>query len=512
MISKRLLISFILTLGVVLPMLVPASPESRELIQQGITDLKEQKFEQALKKFEAAVQTDSADADALFFQGAALNRLGRHGEALAKLAKAQTEGSVNPDLAYELGWSFLGLKLYKEAVVQLEKYEQTNPGRGQTSEFLGRSYLSLGEDKKARAKLNEALQRDPHLKPTVLLYLAMLEKKEKNVQAAGEYLTTLLQESPDSPLSRTLRDQLERIAKKTTPPAEAAADKPWRLSLSMGGGYNSNVIALGEGLSLPSDISGKSAGFGEFIFSASRIWSFTPEDSVTTGYSFQSNVYNAISSSDLLDHYWYADYRHSFTSDLAASFRLSDEFTQVGGDDYRNQPAMRTSATYRWVDSAVVELAHSFALSDHYFPTIKAQDRDGESHTISLTNYFTVPNTQLQARLGYFSVLNDSDGGDFDYSTYGFIVGATYPLLWEVTGSLSYVHTYDQYDNSNSLAGSGFSFPRDDQVDTVNINLSRPIFDWMRAYTRFTYTDADSNIRFFNYSQQIWSAGVVMQF
>jgi cytochrome c-type biogenesis protein CcmH/NrfG len=64
----------------------------------------------------------------------------------------------------------------------------------------------------AEAKLKEAVQRDADLKPTVLLYLAMLERERKNPAAAEGYLETLLQEAPDSPIAKIVAQQKRQPA------------------------------------------------------------------------------------------------------------------------------------------------------------------------------------------------------------------------------------------------------------------------------------------------------------
>ena len=59
----------------------------------------------------------------------------------------------------------------------------------------------------------------------------------------------------------------------------------------MSGGYNDNVIALGEGIPLPTDISTQSSGFGRFTVNGSYGWALTPKDTLTVGYGFQSDIY-----------------------------------------------------------------------------------------------------------------------------------------------------------------------------------------------------------------------------
>ena len=204
---KTSIFAFVLIFGLSFPIFVSASTDSRARIEEGIAELKEKEFKKALKKFRTAEKADPQDDEALFFQGAALNRLGRHKAALESLEKAKVMGSQHPDLAFETGWSLMRENRFEEAVQQLEQYERAHPGRAQTSEFLGRAYLGLGKHEKAEAEFQEALKRDPALKPTVALYMVAVAADQKNSAQAAEYLKTIIRESPDSPIGRTLINQ-----------------------------------------------------------------------------------------------------------------------------------------------------------------------------------------------------------------------------------------------------------------------------------------------------------------
>jgi tetratricopeptide (TPR) repeat protein len=105
-----------------------ASPASRELVQQGLADMQARRYEAALQKFEAAAQADPQDARTVFFfQGAALNRLGRHAEALARLERAVQMGSPHPELRFETGWALLRVQRWREAVAELERVRAETP-------------------------------------------------------------------------------------------------------------------------------------------------------------------------------------------------------------------------------------------------------------------------------------------------------------------------------------------------------------------------------------------------
>jgi len=380
-------------------------------------------------------------------------------------------------LAFETGWSLLRLGRWKEAVTELESYEKGRPGRGLTSESLGRAYLALGELDKAEAKLKEALERDPNLKRTVLFDLAAVERRRKQ-------------------------------------------EKPWRIALSTGGGHNSNVIQLGDGRPQPRDVSKKSSGFGRFTLGGSYDLRPTREDTLTLGYGLETDLYSRIPKFNLFESVGLANYRHVFSRDLAGEIRMSDRFTQLHGQNFSNQWALRPALTYRLTDWSAAELGYTAAVDKYYFSAVRAtgvrtRDRDALSHTLSLTPYFRVPGTQLSGRIGYFHVWNQADGSDWDFKSNGLVAGLSHPLFWQISGDVSYVRTFDRYDsrrNSYSLLFFPSAFPRKDDVDYVTVQLVRPIYDWLSAYARFEHTNNQSNIQGFNYKQRIINIGFVAQF
>jgi tetratricopeptide (TPR) repeat protein len=201
----------------VLPALVAASAESHQLITQGAADLEAQNYAEAQKKFAAASKSDPKDSEAVYFQGAALNRLGRTKEALDQLEQAAKMGFRGVGLTFDTGWALLRLGRWQDAISQLKYFEIVVPGRAKTSEFLGRAYLGLGDYDQAEAKLQEAMRRDPDVAPTALVYLAALEERRGNSQRARQYLETIVRDAPQSPIAREVAQKLkqpQRPAKK----------------------------------------------------------------------------------------------------------------------------------------------------------------------------------------------------------------------------------------------------------------------------------------------------------
>ncbi|MBI2926942.1 MAG: tetratricopeptide repeat protein [Verrucomicrobia bacterium] len=488
-----------------LVMTAVAADQARDLIRQGAADMAAQRYTEALKKFQEAARLDPADPEAFFFQGVVLNRQGRHAEALAQLEQSAKHGGKHPDLTFEKGWSLLGLKRWQDASEQLEDYAKAHPGRGQTSEFLGRTNLALGHLGKAESAFNEALRRDADLKPTVQLSLALLEHERYGPEEARQQLEGLLREAPESLVSRALRSRIERLTLRP--------EKPWQLTLSGGGGYNNNVTGVGQSALLPGEIAGKPSAFARFTLDGSYAWRWSRADSLAVSYSFLSDTYSELPQLDLLDHFWRVDYAHAFGSRVAGSLRLSDEYTLLGGQSFRNQPGVRPALGFRLADWAVSEVAYSFMCPDYYFAAPPIQDRDAQTHTVSFTQYLSPWGERVQLRVGYFHTWNQADGDDFDYQSDGVFGAVRARLFWELEADASYTHTFDRYTNLNSLAGPmGFEFARRDGVDLVTAQLSRPLTKWLRAYARYSFNRVASNVTFFKYDQHIWSGGVIVQF
>ncbi len=487
-----------------------ASPRSRGLVRQGAEALARGEFDPALQRFREAAHADPNDAQAVFFQGVALNRLGRSGEAVETLRRAEAMGSTHADLDFELGWALLRTGEPEAAIERLLRYEQNHPGRGQTSEFLGRAYLATGDLDAAERELNRAIERDPSLEPTASLALASVASRRGDERAARRRLASISRRAPQSPLGSVLRRYgLEQ------PTPLPTADKPWRLSLSVGAGWNDNVVAVPDGAALPADITDRGSAFGAFGADFAYEVFRTEDDIVTLGYLFASTIYeDSLDEADLLDHYWYADYQRRLTEDWFASMRISNQYTNIGGNSFRNAVTLRPAVSHRFCDWFTAELAYAFSTNEYFFPTSAAADRDGETHAIAITGYFSIPETELTGRVGYSHGFYATDGSDFDKDSDTVFIGLAHPLPWDFHLSVYYSHVFDDYDNPNSFSEAGVT--RDDDIDAVSVELTRPVPFFgdlnARAYFRYDYINDDSNIAEFDYEQNIYSFGMTVDF
>lgn len=477
---------------------VSASPQT-ELTEAGQANLDAGRPVAALAKFEAAHRADPNDAETVFLEGAALNRMGRHARAIERLQIARQMGLRHREMAFETGFALLGGGQFKAATVLLGAYEKANPGRAETSELRGRAYFFLGEADQAEAMLRQAVDRDPQLAESVGPYLARIDRVGDDKAAS-----TTLAAGSVSPATQTLDD------------AAAGPDKRWRVSVRAGAGWSDNIIATANAISIPRDITNRDGGFGTLGVHGAFDLIRTDADLLTIGYAVGADMYiDGSSEANLIDHIVYADWRHACTDKLTGSLRVSDEFTQLGGSTFRNAVLIRPGVAYEVADWLTAEVAYTFAASEYSFPIIAPViDRDGEAHRFEIGAWIDVPDTDLQARLGYFHVVNEADGSDFDYDSDGLYVGLAHPLPFDFEGELMWTRIWADYDNPNLFTGTGVA--REDDVDVISIALSRPIDLSLpgdaRLFIRYEFVRDDSNVFLYDYDQETISAGIIVDF
>ncbi len=481
-----------------------ASPESEALVRRGLAEFEAQRYRDAIHFFGEAVKADPKDLHAVFLQGATLNRLGNYREAYLLIRGVENQGGKHREIDFEAGWALMGMGRARACVDRLERFEQANPGRGQTSEFLGRCYLQLGELDRAETQFKLAVERDARLKPGIELSLARLEQARKRPDAARAHLEAA--SAANAPTGRALRDILG------LPEPAFQPEKPLALAASLFAGRNDNVIGLGSTIPVPADITGKGALFLRANLQGAYTYVLPTRTSATLGYAGLFDRYRDLSAADLNDHFLYADLFHVVRERIGASLRVSHQYTELAGNDFRDQSTLRPALIYRLAENSVTELAWSYAFADYHAPTSGVFDRDGNAKSLALTHSWRLPRTPWSGGFGITHTRNRADGGDFSFNVNAVSASLAYELAPRITASLGISIGVHDYLNPNSLAGTGFSFARDDRQATVSAQLAGPLARGLRWFAQAQHLRSSSNIPFYDFKQNVVSAGIGASF
>ena len=478
-----------------------ASPDSEALVRRGLMAFEGQRYDDAIHFFREAVRADPRDLNAVFLHGATLNRLGNYRDAYVLISGFEARGAKHPDLDFEAGWALMGLGRDRECVERLERFERNSPGRGQASEFLGRCYLRLGDHARAEAKLHEAASRDPRLKPSVDLSLARLEQARNRPDAARDSLRAAAH--ANAPTGRALRDVLG------VPEPVFQPEKPLSISGALSIGHNDNVIGLGSTIPLPSDITRKSAHFLRAQVAAAYQRVLTASTTGALGYAGLFDRYRDLGVANLNDHFFYGDLFSVFGR-VGGSLRLSHERTDLNNDDFRDQSALRLGASYRFIPNSVSEIALQHSSANYHMPTIAQFDRDGHANALSLAHRFRVPRSGWGGSVTAVHTRNYARGSDFRFDSLGAEGALRYEFANRMSSAVGLGFTAYDYDAPNSLSPSGAK-RKDDQV-LVNAQIGGPLRGRLSWVVQAQHLRNDSNIPFFDFSQNVVSAGISANF
>ena len=477
---------------------VNASEKSTDLVKQGNQALSLNDFAGALRKFNEAISADTKDIQAKFFKGVVLSRTGDVEEAMSLLITVEKTGFRHAQLDFELGLAHMNAGHFNRCIKHFERYESNYPGYGQASEFLGRCLLSIGQTDKAEVALRKAVQIDSKLNVSVMLYLAMLEKSRNNLPAAQKNLE--MAALPDGPLLRAWREWL--VAPQAPPPSQP---KFVSVSLSTSMGFNDNVNGISDTQALPKGINSKSASYTRANLNLSYTKKIDNLTSLGFGYTLLIDNYDNFISANLKNYSIYANIQKILSPESSLSFRLSNEFTRIGGLKLRNKVSMRPAYIHRFNTQSATETAIN--LTDINYVNTISQPQSGSLNNIEI-NHYIFNEGKLQGFLNFSQLHNKTNGSDYSYTSRSISARLTHRLLFDINGELGYSINKSNYRDNHSF----FGYPRRDTSDTITLQLTRPISRNINLFFRQNETNNKSNIPYYSYLQRVTSIGIETSF
>ena len=112
----------------------------------------------AEQDFRRALELDPNYANAHFWYGEFLSKLGRHDEAIAELESAVRLDPLTPNISRWVGQTLFHARRYDEAIRQLQKTVEMHPEFLPPSLQLGKAYAQLGRYEEALAEVEKAKQ------------------------------------------------------------------------------------------------------------------------------------------------------------------------------------------------------------------------------------------------------------------------------------------------------------------------------------------------------------------
>jgi tetratricopeptide (TPR) repeat protein len=189
--------------------------EAKKNYENGLKRARENKPEEAVALFQAAIRIFPEYL-------AAINKLGEQLAALKKPAEAQAEFekaiSINPKYALphiNLGILFVERERYDEAIVELETGVSADDSYPMSHLKLGEALMSKRppDYDRAEKELTRALELGKREFAYVRLYLFNLNLRRQRLDKAAQQLEAYLKEAPDAVDAEQVRQRLDKVKK-----------------------------------------------------------------------------------------------------------------------------------------------------------------------------------------------------------------------------------------------------------------------------------------------------------
>lgn len=460
----------------------------------------EDRCEEAIERARRARALAPGDAAAAAVEGRCALRLLRYEEAARVLADARRLDPGNAEVAIELLMAQYHLGDRVAAEQTLVEAERLAPDDARVALYKGLLLSQRAEDPRAAAEaLERAGRLDPSADPYASYYAGLAWQRANERQRARDSLERARERAGAGPWAAEAERALSELdAGVGTPGAWVRA--------MVGMEYDDNVTLRANDVSQPNDISGKKDGRGVWAVRAG-VELFRDADwagGVNAGYT--GNAHFELHRFDLQypNASLYLDRRVDDQSFLRLQPYAGYAWTET--DPYLAHVGSELNY-YRGFDEAGSgRLWTRVGYQDFLFSIQGPGDdpnRDGMEYLGGYDHALTVAEgTTLRG--GVLAGAYVAEGRDYDYYTGGAHLGVHQLLPWQFELDVSAGFAYEPYLHESTYRDAPSEHTdRIDKVWVAEVELERPITDWLKLSGRYRYRNNESNTAVFDYDRNI---------
>ncbi len=499
------------------PTAAAANSRSRALYAKGLVPFHAQRWEEALRLFDAAVQEDAQDALATYYRGLSAARLGLIKEATRDIDRAAQLRPDLPGAALDLGILHFEAEAYADAEDWLQRAYQQPRDRFAAALFLGLSRFRRGDDAGARTFFEEAA-RDPAVRASAQYYGALARLRLGQTDEARHLLEQVPAEQPDSEIGQAARQYLETVpAARWEAGAPEGGEAPWVLHGTVGFAYDSNVVLAPDDAAIKDSrsISRESDGRAVVAFGGRYRLLDTASVVGNLSYDLSQSVHFRLTDFDLQGHRVRLDVA---TRPARLQYGLTGlyDFYALDYRSFFHEGIGTPWATLFEGQVSATQVYYSFRSRD-FFREPFDPFRDSFNQAVGLRQFFLLGEVGRVLSIGY--QLDDEDpistsGNDFEYVGHQFDANVAFGLRDWTRGVVGYLLRFEDYQFRNSRTGTGprFGVRRHDKEHQLVVHFDRPLVPHLSANLEYFGTLNDSNIPAFEYDRHVVSLGVRLEF
>ncbi|MBW2282779.1 MAG: PEP-CTERM sorting domain-containing protein [Deltaproteobacteria bacterium] len=466
----------------------------------GKCQVTDRNYDAALPYLEAA-RTGGSMLEAQLFLGIAQYHLGDFDDARANLAAARLGGVDDPQLDLYEGVLLMDSREYEAAAMAFDRARRAGDGS---------------------------------VEPLASFYAAVALRRVGRTGESDAAFARVIDEDPDSLWAARARTASEPVNLLGPP-------RRWA-TVTLGGGYDSNIVFKGQDVSLPDQVSGRSALFGAFSAEVGQeVYRASHWQAGIIG-RYAASTYNSLKdfNSNAPSIGGWFDYVLNETTAVRARYDYS--FMWAGHESFASGHTVDSVLFHEWGETGRSELEAGMYWLDYKYSIPDVNDtclanavcgpagtnekhdrnRDGYGLVAGLTHVVPLRFRGSHLSGGYRYHRYFSKGNDYSFQGHevhvGFDAHLPADLEIDVRGSWTYqpyAHpsTYpDPDDVTFGLAYSLSGKSRRDEVLRGDISIARKINARTRIEARYTVIRNASNTDVFDFNRQIFGLYLTTRF
>ncbi|NVL90001.1 MAG: tetratricopeptide repeat protein [Desulfobacterales bacterium] len=498
--AAALSISILLFVLIIFP---PHAIGKSPLLREGIEQYKQENYEEAVDLLTKARKKAPKSSSAAFFLGMAYKQMMDYQKASKHLRDAVTlTPRIKEALVELIDVLYLWGKL-DEAKKWIETAEKEEISPARIAFLKGLVLQKEGKNLEAIESFERAKSLDPKITQAVEVQVALCYLKEKDLKKAKDRFQAAVQHDPQTDLAGFARRYEDLVEKRIF------LERPVRFTLGLFGQYDTNVVLKPTDASLAPEITDEESSAAtttvriDYVPIIEGPWLFNAQ------YSFYGNFHDKYSTThDVISNGIYIAPGYNF-GEYALNLAVRYNHTLVRGTSYKRYvdslsagPLLRTLAG----KNSILELYAGFDKKEYFRPPLTPEE-DRDSDTLSTyISWIWLFKEGAFFNLKYEFSDVDTDGAWWDNKGHGFSVNTSIPLIEKLKFQVSGQMLLQDYKNNHLLLDN--KDKREDEIYQGSLGFTWEFFENANLVLQYTKTRTDSNIGNYDYSREVYTAGV----
>lgn len=475
------------------------APQARSLYQQ-------ESYEEVIDLLGKSDAEGTLTAQEAYYLGLSQKQAGQPDAAIANLKKALNPPNPAKEAIFHLGFLLISKDLDAEVATLIERAEKENVRPGEIAYLKGVLLAKQGQTSAAIRAFTVSKNADPAYTQRADMQIAMLQIKQMDLSAAKASLEAVITSDPSSELAGFARDYSSKIESSLLGP------KKWSILAGISYQWDDNAVAKPgrtvPGVTFPKKSDG---GVNENIQVTYNTRTPGPWQ-MSAQYSLYNNNYNNLREYSQMSNTLalipsYMMEKPSVAPEMPVVFSLPVTFnyTHLNYKGYSDQISIKPTATVIFTPTQLGQISGGYARRDILgTPVYPAQNRDAHILNALLGYYYLFADNRGMANLRYEFIFEGADGNDWRNNGNKIAADLLIPVTKTTGLILSGDATFKYYLASPITPKTN----RKDNVYTAAVTVKQQLMKGFFLNIQYSNYTTDSNVALYDYTRNVYSAGL----